>query len=30
MHTYNTNPLTSIKENLQQWLSNRCTKLLSK
>ena len=30
MHTYNTNPPTSVKQYLQQWLSKRCTKLLTK
>ena len=30
MHTYNTNPPTSVKQHLQQWLSKCCTKLLTK
>ena len=29
-HTYNTNPPTSVKQHLQQWLSKCCTKLLNK
>ena len=30
MHTYNTNPPTSVKQHLQQWLSKCCTNLLTK
>ena len=30
MQTYNTNPPTSVKQHLQQWLSKCCTKLLTK
>ena len=30
MHTYNTNPPTSVKQHLQHWLSKCCTNLLTK
>ena len=30
MHTYNTNPFTSVKQHLPQWLTKCCTKLLTK
>ena len=30
MHTYNTNPPTSVKQHLQQCLSKCCTNLLTK
>ena len=30
MHTYNTNPPTSVKQHLQRWLSKCCTNLLTK